>query len=512
MFVQHASMAKATFRLTDANAADVVAVCRALDGLPLAIELAAARIRLLTPRALLARLDNALDLAAPGNLTPSRQKTLRATIAWSYDLLTPIQQGFFRRLGVFAGGADLDAISAVTTDIDHGGDPFEMVTALVDVNLITSMEGEAGEPRIAMLETIRAYARDQLAALAEMDAVRQRHARYYVTLADNLKPSLAGDDYLATRNRFETEHDNFREALEWALPHTDAETPDNGPVTGVRLCLAMYQFWGRSGYFSEARRWFERAIAVSGADESTDLAECLGRASSFCRALGDLDRAHRYARDGLVMARRLGEPSLLPLSLTNLAVLETLRGQPDAARSLYEEAVSLARESGDKANLQRALSEFSLSEASEHNYHRALELTTEALALARESGDRYTMVGGAHNMACVLRFMGRVGEAQQTMEDLIPVALEINDASQLMDIAEDYAAVLAELGNHEGAVRLLGAADAMHERLGAPRDIRQEAEIAEPIATTRAALTPEEWQDAYQAGRSTTVDKALTDD
>lgn len=205
MFIEHAKMAKSSFHLTAGNAAEVAELCRRLDGLPLAIELAAARTKLLSPKALLARLDQALDIsAASGSRVDARQKTLRETIAWSYQLLGPAHQAFFRGLGGFAGGADLDAITAVTADILTDSDPLDMIGDLLDASLVIVTEDRAGEPRVGMLETIRAYALDELRMAGEFNVVRSAHAVRFLTVVAQLMPQMggSGDQLLDVRRRF----------------------------------------------------------------------------------------------------------------------------------------------------------------------------------------------------------------------------------------------------------------------------------------------------------------------
>ena len=239
LFVHHARAVKATFTLNADNVTDVVAVCTRLDGLPLAIELAAARTKLLSPHALLARLDTALDITASGSRRPSRQKTLRDTIAWSYDLLNPDQQAVFRRLGVFAGGADLDAITTVALDAENGTDPLDMVAGLLDASLITMGDDERGEPRIGMLETIRIYAQDQLRAVAELDAVRRAHAQHYLMIAQQMggRVSRGGDEVLEARRRLERDLDNLREALTWTLGEVSGQAPSDVTQIGAPSCV-----------------------------------------------------------------------------------------------------------------------------------------------------------------------------------------------------------------------------------------------------------------------------------
>ncbi len=242
LFVQHAHMVRPAFAVTSDNAADVVEVCRRLDGLPLAIELAAARTKMLTPTALLARLDKALDISASGTQRPERQRTLRDTIRWSFDLLDPTGQTIFRRLGVFACGADLDAIRAVNADIlEDDDDALDLVLDLVDASLVSASEGVGGEPRIGMLETIRAYAADQLTETGEWDSVRARHAEHYLNTIQRLSLLLHGDQFLTARASFEIDHDNFRQALAWTLQPED-EAADSAIRQEIRQAMRKWRW------------------------------------------------------------------------------------------------------------------------------------------------------------------------------------------------------------------------------------------------------------------------------
>src|SRR5215211_6227443 len=235
LFVHRAQMVQPHFRLTDDNVADVVAICTRLDGMPLAIELAAARLKLLAPQAILARLDRSLELGGTEFERPSRQRTLRQTIAWSFDLLTAEQQRFFRQLGVFGGSCDLDAVAAIT---QTAADPLDDVADLVDVSLVRIIEDHSGEPRIDLLQTVRAFARESLHSTREWEALARLHAEHYLRLVEELSPRLRTIDYLPVRDRIEVELDNFRAALEWSLPIPSSD--DTGDVQiGFRLCQAL---------------------------------------------------------------------------------------------------------------------------------------------------------------------------------------------------------------------------------------------------------------------------------
>lgn len=242
LFAQHARMVRPNFAVTSDNVAEVVEVCRRLDGLPLAIELAAARIKLLSTTALLARLDGALDIPARGTQRPERQRTLRDTIRWSYDLLDPTSQTLFRRLGVFACGADIDAITAVNADlVDDDDGALDLVDDLVDASLADMSEGVAGEPRVGMLETIRAFAVDELADSGELDSVRARHAEHYLHAIQRLSLLLHGDQFLTARASFDIDHDNFRQALAWTL-QPDDEAPDSAVRQEIRQTMRKWRW------------------------------------------------------------------------------------------------------------------------------------------------------------------------------------------------------------------------------------------------------------------------------
>ncbi|CAN5658602.1 hypothetical protein BH10ACT10_BH10ACT10_01510 [soil metagenome] len=510
LFVQHARKVSSRFALTADNAADVATLCRRLDGLPLAIELAAARTRLLTPTALLARLGDVLELGDTGVDRPTRHQTLRSTLTWSHDLLTPGLQQAFRRLGVFSGGADLDAVAGLVVPPEPGADALQVVSDLVEASLCTVSESVDSEPRIAMLETVRAYALDQLRVHGELDLAQEAHAHHYLHFAEQLAPLVGGNQQLAARARFETEHENLRDALTWSLePAANGTDQDERVLLGLRLCMALALLWHVGGHFAERRRWLELAVGRAGDSDGPELARCLTLLAATLRVAGDLEGARGHATASVEMWRRLGDSSTLAMALTELADVEAERGDLDVARSWYDAAVGVARESADRAQLRVVLGEFAILEASEGHHDQSLELDLEALAIARELGDPIGALTTEHNLACTLREMGRVDDALAQMRDLVPRGLDVAGPGALTALAEDYAAILAEVGDHLAAVRLLGAADTMRLRLGSPRHHVQAAEIAGPIAETRDGLSAPAWDQAYEAGRALTIQGAL---
>ena len=327
LFAQQAVMVRPTFAITADNAADVAAICARLDGLPLAIELAAARVRLLSPRALLARVDHRLGLASAEAGRPLRQQTLRNTIGWSYELLAPGVARVFRRMSVFAGGCDLDALAAVAAadsgDLT-GSDPLEVVAELADVSLITVTEGTDDEPRVGILETIREYALERLEQDDDVDGARRRHAGYYAAAAEQARDQLDGPAQLTALDWLVTEQDNLRAALSWSLGTRAADPAGDGQrtATGLRLVQALVPYWYRYGHIPEGRRWTERAVDLAPGDAGEPmgrLTHWLGVLSACIAAeLGDGMRAARLAGAAEAIRQQAG----IPIPQRDVALLE----------------------------------------------------------------------------------------------------------------------------------------------------------------------------------------------
>jgi len=362
LFAQQAAMVQPGFALTAGNAADIAAICGRLDGLPLALELAASRLKLLAPRALLARLGRSLDLAAADVGQPSRQQTLRNTIAWSYDLLAPGLAGAFRRAGVFAGGCDLDALTAIAASGPGPGaaDPVQLAAGLHDVSLITVTDGPDGEPRVGMLETIREYAMEQLEQAGELNDAQRRHAEYYTAVAERADGQLrgSGPEHLAALDRLEAEHANVRAVLAWSL-----ESPAAGPVpgdderaaTGLRLVQAMARFWFRRGYAAEGRHWLERAIEQSAEYGGAPLGQVALWLGVLLQHQGEPDAALPLFERSLAIWRDLGDRDREARALNSLASAHHFLGDLDTARSLLEASIAIARQAGGGFPLRAAL-------------------------------------------------------------------------------------------------------------------------------------------------------------
>jgi predicted ATPase/class 3 adenylate cyclase len=514
MFVQQARLVRPGFAVTADNAADVAAVCRRLDGLPLAIELAATRSKLLSPHALLARLDTALDLAASGSTVQRRQKTLRDTIAWSYELLDQRQQMCFRRLSVFAGGAHLDAVAAVVTDRDNGTDPLDLVADLADASLVIVGEDAEGEPRIFMLETIRAYALDELRRSGEDTDARRAHALHFISLAERWFEEIHAFDaerLLRARRQFEPEVTNVREVLTWALSPDEPRLPSAERAwLGLRLSEAVSASWLDGGYIAEARQWLTRAVELAPGADSREL----GRSLMELAALEWLSGNHMAARAAALRSaeilRRIDDTVALPWALMWQSRAVRSLGDYDEARRCVQEVIDLSRDAHDASLEAQAVRELAMLEVLEGNLERALELQLGAVALYQEIGDDFWVLVGRWDSACTLRLLGRLDEARRVMAEVVPQTVRVTNPNDRTLLADDYAALLSDLGHHAAAARLIGAADARREQDGTRRDTAQEAQFGQAFANAREALPADVWDREYQSGAAMTVEDALT--
>ena len=511
LFVRHVAMVRPGFTLTDDNTADVVEVCRRLDGLPLALELAAARTKLLSPRALLSRLDRGLDPGTGSTNRPSRQQTLRAAVEWSYDLLDDRSRSTFLRLGVFAGGCDLDAVAAVA---DGSDDPLEQVAELVDASLITVEDGDDGEPRVGMLQTIRRFALDRLEAAGDLDLVRLRHAQHYLGLVETLAPRLHGSEHIPARGRLETEHDNIREALDWSLPpesgDLSADLPgDDRLRIGQRIASSLRWFWIIGNYRYEAHRWYQRATR-SGSGGDPELAASLFGLASMQSELGDAEACRSTLLRSLQMWRELGDDGSVSEVLSFLALEEAAAGHLDEAAALVDEGLELARGIGDNLRLGRALSSANILEGVRGNYSRAVTLVEEARRLARERGDERSVVMMGNNLADTLIEAGRTEEAALLLPDVASGVLRLRDTWAQYYVIETSAEVAGDLGQFELAARLFASSDAVLQRLGGERGGEARTDACMRILEhVRQALGPAAWEAEYEAGRSRSPEAAV---
>jgi predicted ATPase/class 3 adenylate cyclase len=511
LFVRHARRVRPEFSLTAESGPVVVEICRALDGLPLAIELTAARSKLLSPTAILSRIGTALEVTTADETRPERHRNLRATIEWSFRLLDRAHQDFFVRLGVFADGADLAAVEAVCApEAPSGRDPLDVVLDIVDASLATVADDAEGEPRVALLETVRAFALSELDSTDPEGLARERHARHYLEVVRDRMEMITTPDHASARAKLDAEHANICAALDWTL--------DAGPERwGIALELAsrIGRHWNRiAARLPDAERYLSEAVSL-GTSPSRDLATCMAVLANCLRfSAKEPERRTHLAIDSVEMLRRLGDREGLPYPLRTLAAVERERGDAPASLALFEEVISLVRDIGDPAAIRIALTELGGYAAEDGNLERSLELESEAVAIALEMGDVVAASDSRQNLACTLRMLGRTNEADLMMRQVIPVALAYQDAQNAATLAEDYAAILADLGHDRMAARLIGSAEGWHEVNGLPPTNTQIAEVGGAISGARARLSQADWDAEYRAGRQGLVEdevaRALT--
>jgi len=394
LFIQRAQAVKADFVVTNANAPAVAGICARLDGLPLAIELAAASAKFFAPQALLARLEQGLAVLTGGARDlPARQQTLRGAIAWSYDLLAPEEQQLFRRLAVFVDGCMWEAAEVVYRVAGElSGDVLDGLLSLVDKSLLRQEESAQGEPRFGMLQVLREFGLERLAASGEMEATRQAHALYYLALAEEAQPYLRRAEQGRWLARLEQEHENLRAALSWLLEraHMEVQTKEGREQSerALRLCVALFSFWYNRGYLREGWTFLERALAVREGVDASLRARVLYNAGFLLWEMDDMERAEALTGESLTLYRELGDTAGVARSLCLLGAVARQRSQYAAARVLDEEAGALFQLVGDTWGRGRCLTDLARMATMQGEYDRARALLEESLGLYRALGDK----------------------------------------------------------------------------------------------------------------------------
>jgi predicted ATPase/DNA-binding CsgD family transcriptional regulator len=520
LFVERAEAARAGFSLTVENAPIIVEIVRRLDGLPLAIELAAARIAHLPPSALLARLERRLPLLTGGvRDAPARQRTLRDAIAWSYDLLGPDDQALFRRLAVFADGWTLEAAECVGGQEEGGtgGEetarrfPYSPVSLsssvldglsrLLDHSLVRQDDECAGEPRFRMLETIREYAAEQLEASGEGIEVRARHARFFLSLAAGANVPLNGPDQAAWLERLAAAHDDLRAAFAWGLAHD--------PAAVLVAAGDLLRFWEIRGHLAEGRTWLERALAAAPPEPAGPRAKALATAAVLAFHQGALDDAAAFGRAGAELARLAGEPATLSQALNAAAMGEHQRGRLDEAEALYAESAVWAREARDDSRIAACVSNLGGIARERGELDLAAARFQEALASARQAGNDYAAATITLNLALVARQRG--GPAAAGFRDALTTHHALGERLWVAYALAGLGGLAGEQGRFPHAARLLGAADALVTATGATLERPDKAVFDADVTTVRAALGETAFAGAWDAGRALSLDQAVAE-
>ncbi len=505
LFVRRAQMALPHFEASEVTAPVIGRICTRLDGLPLAIELAAARCKLFTPQTLLERLEGTgahspLGALASGSRDgPPRQRTLRDSIAWSYHLLDTDEQRLFARLAVFRGGRSLEAIEGICSE----GLPIDVLdglASLVDKNLVQQKEAPDGELRFIMLEMIHEYARERLNASGEEETMRRRHAEYFVALAERAEPEFRLTGYEYWSQRLELDLENIRAVLEWSL--------DDGDVTlGTRLAGALCLFWYGNGYHVEGRRWTQQLL------EQLDDVSLIYQPKFLFSAghmayMENLDAGRPLFTRARDTARDVGDQLQMAWALALLGY--TMLPEPQAATPIVEECLALFRELDHQPGIAQALN--ILGEIARFNGDddRARHFYEECLAVSQQTGERRRISFIYHNLAFLALHAGEAARARDLARQELQLAYAMNNRLQSTEALATLAGAIGALGQPEQAARLLGASDGALERLGAFRQPNDQPEIDAISAAVRAQLDEAAFQSAWTAGHALPLEQAAT--
>ncbi len=482
-------------------------ICHRLDGLPLAIELAAARSKLLPPQAMLARLERRLGLLTGGARDlPERQQTLRATIAWSYDLLTPDEQALFRRLAVCAGAFGLDAAEVIAGTPGSGGlklDVLDGLGRLVDHSLLRQEEGAGGEPRFMMLATIREYGLEQLTASGEADEARQRHAAFFLALAEEAAPVLNGPEQPRWLERLDADHDDLRAALEWALGRE--------PETALRLAGALTDFWFVRGHLSEGRAWLERALAGVPTALPALRSRAIRGVSRFAFSQGAYADARDLGVAALELAREVGDERLLTDTLNAAAVGAMNSGEFDRADRFFTEALDLSRKLGDEFNEARVLGNLGEVARQRGDLKTAEARYEQALHHQRRTGWGQLGAYNLLNLGLLSRQRENVTGAFERYKEALALAHSLEDRETVAYALAGLAGVAGEAGDFQRAARLLGAAEALLEKIGAALEQSERDLMDADADAARTTLGEERFGAAWSAGRALTWEAAAAE-
>jgi tetratricopeptide (TPR) repeat protein len=554
LFHTRAQAVSSGFTLTAANAPVVAEICHRLDGLALAIELAAARVKLFPPQALLARLDHRLNILTGGARDlPRRQQKLRGAIDWSYHLLSAEDQALFRRLSVFVGGWTLEAAEAICGDLNAESlishlqsQILDGLASLVDQSLIKQEAGPDGEPRFTMLETIREYAMERLEASGEPEPLRRRHTKYYLTLAETAELQLFGAEQAAWLDRLEATHDNLRAALAWS------QTAADGAEIGARLASALMAFWDTRGHDSDARVWLEGALALSSmlptavrarllaetahsvraTRGNSERAQALGIQSlALYRELGDTwgiarvlrflgwvaydqgDQASMQARfeESLALYRELGDPWGLASSLQGLAAWLLYQGHHARARILLEESLALCQKSGNRHGIAQALQVLGNVLRMQGDYAQAAAHLVKSTALFRELGNKAMAASSLNRLGYVAEHQGDLPAMAAHFSESLALGNELGDKWIIAKNLIGLAGALTAQGQPQRAARLFGAAEALHDTIGQIMNPLDRTDYDRNVTAARTQLGEAAWEAGYAEGRAMSLEQAIAE-
>lgn len=507
MFVRHAQMVRPTFELTQENQSDIAALCHRLDGLPLALELAAANSRLLSPRALLSRIDSRLGTGVTAADRPERQRTLGATIAWSYDLLEDAERAVFRRLGVFQSSCDLAAIHVVAAE--DGIDTLGVVNRLVATNMVSVVEAAAdGEPRIALLETIRMFARDRLAESAEAEEVRSRHLRWCIDFADRMTDLLRGPLHTVGLDGIAAIESDVRAALDWSLRPVGSGGRERVEAGHILLAV-MTRFWSSFGSVAEARAWQERAVAIIDEHDNESTLTLLNDLGRSLLRQSEADAAVALFNRALQMAVRMQRRDFQARAHNELAMARRHGGDSEGALELLHRSLELSRACGSTSYEAAASSNLVVVLIDLGRYADAARAALDAMDVDTRIGDTWGVAVDRLNYVGAILNADGPRAAQARYVEWATDILSFRDKELTVDLMELGAAIVAGLGEAPLAARLIAWADEQRAAIDMPRSDAEQIVMEKWIAPARRSLTEIDWQRAYSSGAALEPEAAI---
>ena len=548
LFVARAQAARASFSPDPRTLPAVVRICRRLDGLPLAIELAAARVRSLSCEQIAQKLDDRFSLLASGNRGAlPRHQTLRAAVDWSYDLLTESERLLLCRLAVFAGGWTSEAAEDVCGD---GGVPvLDALSGLVDKSLVQMHETADGTPRYFLLETLREYGQGKSAKMGEADVLSVHHARWFLALAEQAEAHLEGSEQAVWLVRLETEHDNLRASLAWY------EQSGESAESGLRLAGALRRFWEVRGYFSEGRQWLDRVLEKAKGQAGTlagssALGNVFNGAGNLAYKQGDYAAAQSLYQEGLAFFRRIGQPQGTAAAFHNLGIIAFCRGDLAGARILYQEGLAIRRRIKDErgiagslnnlGNIAHSAGDYETAQAfyeegltcyrnlgNQHgiailldnlglinsargDYETARALLEESLAIRRQMDNQHGVAAALNNLGCLAVRQHKYKAAHALFREGLTIFRDLGDRQSIASALEGLAAVAHEQNQQAWGVRLLGAVSQLRQTIGSPLPSAKQEEIDQQLFSAREGLGDTAFGEAWETGRAMTLDEAVT--
>ena len=505
LFVERAKAVKFDFVLTEENAASIAAICRRLDGLPLAIELAAVRTKLFAPQAILKRLENSLNLLTGGAKDlPRRQQTMRGAIRWSYDLLDADEKKMLDRLSVFRGGFTLEGAEFVgDAGADSGFDLLDVISSLVDKSLLGQREQKDGEPRFRMLVVVREFASEKLSETGEKDEINRRHAHFYNDLAEKAEPELLGEKAARWLETLEAEHANFRAALEWTL--------SSEPQTALQIVGVLSQFWVRRGYLAEGSKWTRAALAANGDSAAPEtLVKVLNGVGSLIWNQGNLAEAESFYAEALRISRRTDDKNLIAPSLLSFGTIKTLQQEFAAAQPFLKESIEIANEINDYHTAARAANCLGETFRGSEDYKTARIYYEESLSIARRGSFKFLVQMACVNLSATACALEDYAASRVYALESLKLAEETGDQLGVGFALERFLALAVICGEPGKAARLFGALENIYESIGYKIEGVDEEFINCYLDRAREAIGEEKFETEHREGRLMSLAEAIS--